>query len=186
MHADDAARTPAGSPTGAPAPEAPRTRPPLPVTLRELRDSDLPTLYEDHLDPESNRMAAFTPAEPADWETYRARWARLSADPAVVMRVIAGPDGEPVGQAAVFGPPEERSVTYRVRRAHWGRGVATAALRQLLDLVPERPLHARAACDNAASLRVLRRCGFVVTGTETNHAPARGAEIDEHLLLLEA
>ncbi|MFJ5553251.1 GNAT family N-acetyltransferase [Streptomyces sp. NPDC093225] len=173
--------------TRSPAPGPTPGRPlPLPVTLRPSRDSDLPVLHEDHCDAEANRMAAFTRAEPADRETYRARWAQLTADPTVVLRVIAGPDGEPVGQAGVFGPPEERSVTYRVLRAHWGRGVATSALRQLLALVPERPLHARAACDNAGSLRVLLKCGFVVTGTETNHANARGAEIEEHLLRLDA
>ncbi|MFJ7158353.1 GNAT family N-acetyltransferase [Streptomyces sp. NPDC101118] len=156
------------------------------IILREVRDSDLPPLYTDYLDPESNRMAAFTRAEPADWETFRARAERFRADPEVSMYTITDGDGTLLGQAGVFGPPEERSVTYRVLREHWGRGVATAALRRLLELVPDRPLHARAACDNSGSVRVLEKCGFVVTGTERSWAHARGAETDEFLLVLEA
>jgi L-amino acid N-acyltransferase YncA len=33
----------------------------------------------------------------------------------------------------------------------------------LLDLVPARPLYALVAKDNAASIRVLAKCGFEVT-----------------------
>lgn len=47
-----------------------------------------------------------------------------------------------------------------------------------------RPLHARAAADNAGSVRVLEKCGFTVTGTDRGYANARGAEIDEVLLTL--
>ena len=43
----------------------------------------------------------------------------------------------------------------------------------LLDLVPVRPLHARAASDNAGSLRVLQKSGFKIIGTETSFAAAR-------------
>ena len=48
-----------------------------------------------------------------------------------------------------------------------------------------RPLHARAASDNAGSLRVLRKAGFQVVGTEVAWANARGAEIEETLLRLD-
>jgi RimJ/RimL family protein N-acetyltransferase len=50
--------------------------------------------------------------------------------------------------------------------------------------VPDRPLHARAAADNIASVRVLEKCGFVVTGHDRGFANARGTEIDEVLLTL--
>ena len=48
--------------------------------------------------------------------------------------------------------------------------------------MPVRPLHARAASDNAASLRVLAKAGFVPVGREVSFAPARGAEIEETIL----
>ena len=89
-----------------------------------------------------------------------------------------------VGSAAVYGEPGEREVTYWVDRAYWGRGVATAALRELLDEVRERPLYARAAADNAGSRRVLEKCGFRLTARASGYANARGAEIDEVVLTL--
>jgi len=50
--------------------------------------------------------------------------------------------------------------------------------------VTMRPLHARAAKDNVASIRVLQKCGFVVTGSDRSFATARGMEIDEAILEL--
>ena len=88
-------------------------------------------------------------------------------------------DGEVDGHAAVFGPPGEREVTYWVDRAYWGRGVATAALAALLGSEPARPLHAHAAADNTASIRVPEKCGFEITGRGRVFAQARGEEIGE-------
>jgi len=66
----------------------------------------------------------------------------------------------------------------------WGRGVASQAVALFLDLVPTRPLHARAASDNIGSLKVLQRAGFKINGTETSYAPARATEIEETILVL--
>ena len=78
----------------------------------------------------------------------------------------------------------QREVTYWIDRSAWGQQIATRALAQLLHIVPDRPLHARAASDNAASLRVLEKAGFEVVGTEMSYASARGKEIEEKLLRL--
>ena len=48
----------------------------------------------------------------------------------------------------------------------------------------QRPLRGRAAADNAASLRVMEKCGFVRIGHDRGYANARRAEIDEVLLEL--
>lgn len=158
------------------------------VALREVRDGDLDALYVQSCDPDSVRMAAFTAEDPSDRARFDAHWARVRGDPAVLGRTVVGAggdgDGQVLGHAAVFGPPHEREVTYWIGREHWGRGVATAALRELLALEPERPLHARAAADNKGSVRVLEKCGFVVTGHARGFAAARGEEIDEVLLTL--
>ena len=154
------------------------------VTLREVRDDDLPVFYAQSNDPEGIRMAAFTAKDPADRAWFEAHWAQIRQDPAIVARTVVGENGEIVGNAAVYGPPEEREVTYWIGREYWGRGAATAALRGLLGVVAERPLRGRAAADNGASLRVLEKCGFVVTGRERGFANARGEEIDEVVLIL--
>ncbi|MFB7600904.1 GNAT family N-acetyltransferase [Streptomyces sp. NPDC056160] len=152
------------------------------VALREIHDSDLPVFFRQLNDPESLRMAAFTPKDPADRDAFDAHWLRLRSSEVVLRTILA--DGDVVGSAAVYGEPGEREVTYWVDRAYWGRGIATAALRALLTVVPERPLYARAAADNTGSRRVLEKCGFQQTTTARGYAQARGEEIDEVVLTL--
>ncbi|MGW0559212.1 GNAT family N-acetyltransferase [Streptomyces sp. NPDC003016] len=151
------------------------------VTLREVEPSDLDLFHQQFQDPEAKRMAAFGPADPVDRARFDAHWERSIAEYAV-RTVLA--DGEVVGSVCVYGEPGDLQVTYWIERAHWGRGVATAALRALLALVPQRPLFARAAADNAGSVRVLEKCGFTVTGHDRGFANARGTEVDEVVLTL--
>ncbi|MFD9485987.1 GNAT family N-acetyltransferase [Streptomyces sp. NPDC059991] len=152
------------------------------VVLREVRDDDLPVFFTHMSDPESVRVAAFAAEDPTDRARFATHWARLRASDDLIRTVLA--DGEVAGHAAVYGPPDHREVTYWVDRAHWGRGIATAALSALVGLVPQRPLHARAAADNTGSIRVLQKCGFEVVGHDRGFANARGAEIDEVVLAL--
>ena len=153
------------------------------VVLREVHDSDLPVFFRQMNDPEALRMAAFTPKDPADRDAFEAHWKRIRASEDVLRTVLV--DGDVVGSAAVYGEPGEREVTYWIDRAHWGRGIATAALRELVAEVPERPLYARAAADNTGSLRVLSKCGFRVTARASGFANARGEEIEEFVLALD-
>ncbi|WP_327247061.1 GNAT family N-acetyltransferase [Streptomyces sp. NBC_01320] len=154
------------------------------VTLREVRDSDLPLFFAYMSDPESVRTAAFTSENPGDRPAFEAHWARILDSRTVVMRTVLA-DGDVVGNAGVYGSEGDRQVTYWIDRPHWGRGLATAALRALLEAVPERPLHARAAADNAGSVRVLQKCGFTVMGKDRGFAHARSELTDELLFTLD-
>ena len=71
-----------------------------------------------------------------------------------------------------------------VGKPYWGQGIATAALRAFLLQVTVRPIYARAAKDNLASLRILEKCGFTMVGEGKGFANARGQEIEEWLLRL--
>lgn len=155
------------------------------ITLREVRDSDLPFFWRHLSDPEAQQIAAFTGAYHYDRELFDSHWAKIRAEPDILNRTVVA-DGEVVGHIAVYGPPDEREVTYWIDRAHWGRGLATAALTALIDLEPTRPLHAYAATDNTGSIRVLEKCGFAITGHDRGFARARDAEIDEVVLILRA
>ncbi|WP_199573318.1 GNAT family N-acetyltransferase [Streptomyces murinus] len=154
------------------------------ITLRTVHDEDLPLFFRQMTDPVALRMAAFGPQDPTDRDAFAARLKRIRASGDVLRTVLA--DGRVAGSAAVYGEPGEREVTYWIDRAHWGRGVATAALRALLAEVPERPLYARAAADNAASLRVLAKCGFRESVRAQGFANGRGEEIEEVVLVLDA
>lgn len=153
------------------------------VTLRDMVDSDLPVIFQQENDPDALQMAAFTPKDPSDYAAFLEHWARVRADAQVIIRTILVEE-RIAGHVLChrrFGDPE---VSFWLGREYWGRGVATRALELFLRTVSTRPLQARTAHDNAASLRVLEKCGFVRVGTDRGFANARGGEIDEILLRL--
>ena len=155
------------------------------LTLREVRDEDLPLLFEQWADPVAVHMAAFTAPDHMEWDAFERRWSRLRADETVLNRAIVV-DDDVVGTIGSWGDPGEREVTYWIGRSYWGRGIATEALSAFLAAVERsRPLHAHIASDNVASRRVLEKCGFRVIATERGVAGARSAEIDELVLRLD-
>lgn len=155
------------------------------VTLRGIAPSDLDIVFEFERDPASVRMAAFTAPDPDDRARFDAHWATILADPTVVMWAIEA-HGELVGTIGSYVMEGDREVTYWIGRSHWGRGYATAALTLLLEKIRERPLWARAVDDNAASLRVLEKAGFVVVDDNVDHAAGRGEPVRELVLRLDA
>lgn len=154
------------------------------VALRPVDDSDLDALFDQMRDPESVLMAAFTTADPDDRGAFDAHMARLRSSTDLTLRAVTC-DGRLVGSIGSFVLEGNTEVTYWIERAAWGKGIATRAVALLLDLVPTRPLHARAASDNAGSLRVLRKSGFKIIGTEISFAAARKGEIEETILRLD-
>ena len=154
------------------------------LSLRPLEDRDLDAIYQQVTDPESIRMAAFTAEDQTDHAAFLTRMSRLRADPSVSYRVI-DVDGAIAGTIGSFRIDDQPEVTFWVDRAQWGKGVASAALQILLGETVERPLYARAASDNAASLRVLEKAGFRRIGVNRDFAPGRGEEIEETILRLD-
>ncbi len=154
------------------------------VALRPIDDSDLDALFEQGRDPESVRMAAFTAEDPGDRTAFDAHMAKIRTSPEVTTRAITA-DGRLVGSIASFVIEGDTEVTYWIDRAVWGQGIAGRALALLLESVPVRPLFARVASDNGGSLKVLRRAGFVITGTEVSFANGRKANIEETILRLD-
>jgi hypothetical protein len=57
-------------------------------TLREVRDEDLPLLFEQWADPVRRTHGAFTARDHMDWDAFERRWSRLRADETVLARVI--------------------------------------------------------------------------------------------------
>ena len=154
------------------------------VTLRKIEPADLETFYVQQLDPEANRMAAFVHKDPADKSAFHAHWAKVLALPRVTNRTILA-DGQIAGHIACFPDGDHMEVTYWLGREFWGRGVATSALRQLLDLITIRPMFGRTACDNGGSLRVLQKCGFQIIGQDKGFAHGRNADTEEYILRLD-
>ncbi len=153
------------------------------VSLRELADRDLDRVYAWERDPAAVALAAFTRPDPADREAFDRHYARIRSDPTCTVLAVEH-DGELVATIGSFTMDGEREVTYWVDPAHWGQGIASAALVAFLAVERERPLVARVAAHNPGSARVLARAGFVEVGSETSFAAGVGADVVEQVYRL--
>jgi RimJ/RimL family protein N-acetyltransferase len=148
--------------------------------LRDVVETDLPVFFEDQRDPEAVRMAAF-PAR--DEEAFMAHWERVLANDENTTKTIVF-EGQVAGNIAAFDRDGRREVGYWIGREFWGKGVATQALTELLELETHRPLYASVAKANPASARVLEKCGFKHLETRTEYDERLGEEIEEALMVL--
>jgi RimJ/RimL family protein N-acetyltransferase len=155
------------------------------VLLRDVTEADLPIFFEQQRDPAANQMAAFTAKDPADREAFTAKWAKILGDDTVTKKAVLV-NGQVAGSVLSFVAPwsGQLEVTYWVGREYWGRGIATKALTAFLGHLKARPVYARAAKDNIASIRVLAKCGFTISGHDKGFANARGEEVEEVVLRL--
>lgn len=150
------------------------------VWLRPIQAGDLPSLYEMQLEPESNRMAL---TFPRTREAFDSHWSRVLGDPRITARAVLV--GETLlGSISCFPLDGHDHIGYWIDRAHWGQGVASRALRLLLQEVAKRPLFAAVATSNKASRRVLEKCGFVVEHVRHSSASERFAACEEAVLVL--
>lgn len=153
------------------------------IQLREVSKADLAIFFQQQLDPEANHMAAFASKDPTDKVAFTAKWEKILVDEAIILRTVLYRQ-QVAGHMVCHGWFGEPEVSYWLGKQFWGRGIASTALAQFLDVVEIRPLYARAAKDNIASLRVLEKCGFTVCGEDRGFANARGVEVEELILKL--
>jgi RimJ/RimL family protein N-acetyltransferase len=132
------------------------------VALRDVVESDLQVFFEQQLEPEATRMAAF-PAR--DHDAFFAHWHRILGEGTGTVKTIVV-DGDVGGNVVSWVHDGVTEVGYWLGREYWGRGIATQALAAFVAAVGERPLTAAVAEHNVASMRVLEKCGFVRSGKE--------------------
>jgi RimJ/RimL family protein N-acetyltransferase len=128
-------------------------------------------------------MAAFTAKDPSDKEAFTAHWAKIGGDEGITLRTIIF-GGKIAGHIVChgwFGDPE---ISYWIGKEYWGQGVATRALEEFMVILDKRPLYARTAKDNIASIRVLEKGGFRLSSHDKGFANARGEEIEESIYIL--
>ena len=127
-------------------------------------------------------MAAFLSR---DWEAFIAHWTKILADQTIMKQTILY-KGQVAGNIISFTVSGERDVGYWIGKEFWGMGIATRALEQFLGLFRTRPLYAHVAKHNLASLRVLEKCGFIITGEDRWSPIEGGAEVEDFILKLNA
>jgi RimJ/RimL family protein N-acetyltransferase len=124
--------------------------------LRDVLPTDIPVFFEHQADPEATTMADF-PAR--DRAAFDAHWERVLAGPGVAKTIVF--EGQVAGNVLSWVQDGRRLVGYWLGKEFWGKGLATQALRELIDELDTRPLHAYVAKTNIGSIRVLEKCGFV-------------------------
>ncbi|KAL6638030.1 hypothetical protein ACP70R_025602 [Stipagrostis hirtigluma subsp. patula] len=149
--------------------ESPAQQEPLPteaVTLRPFDLADVDAMMAWASDPVATAFMT--------WDAYTSRDALLSFMRDTVLphpwfraACLGGAGGEPVGAVSVT-PTDDRcraELGIVLARAHWGKGVATAALKRTVaavfgDLEGVERVEALVDVDNAASQRALEKAGF--------------------------
>jgi RimJ/RimL family protein N-acetyltransferase len=160
------------------------------ISLRDVQLSDIPAIYFES-DPAFCTMAMI---KPRSIEAFQAVWDKIFRDrasgaqpPGVTQKVILTPSPkgpEICGSIGCWMMSDQLAVGYGIARPYWGRGIASRALALLLAEMPVRPLHARAAASNSASIRVLTKNGFVAERTEAAPETDRYLACDETTFVL--
>jgi [ribosomal protein S5]-alanine N-acetyltransferase len=156
----------------------------LDIKLTPTKISDLDFLFQFQCDKEGGYLAAFMPKDPTDKTAYISKYTKLLDDPSVNNQTILL-DNNIVGSIAKFVIEGDTEITYWIDRKFWGQGIATKALKVMLELEATRPVFGRVAFDNFGSQKVLEKCGFTKIGTDKGFANARQAEIEEFIYKLD-
>lgn len=154
------------------------------ITLRKTIQEDLESLFLFQTNEEGIHMAAFTPEDPHDKAAYMQKWSAIIENPEIRMQTILL-DDIIVGSVVHFDMFDETNVSYWIDHSHWGKGIATMALKEFIASTAKRPLYARVAFDNFGSQKVLERCGFNPIDKETNFANGRQMDVEEFVYRLD-
>ena len=167
------------------------------LLLRPWRPADAEALYRYASDPAVGTAAG--------WPPHRS----VAESREVIGSVFAAPEiyaivlratGEPVGciglqpVTATEGPDapgkDEAELAYWLGRPHWGRGLTTEALRLLLarcfGALKMKAVWGVHYEGNAASRRVMEKCGFAFHHTERAKGMPPGGVQTEHFMRLTA
>ncbi len=154
------------------------------ITIRKTIVEDLELFYEFQLNEEARYMAAFSANSYKLKDAYLLKFGKLLMEPTVNMQTIVV-DGIVVGTVSKFEMHGNAELTYWIERSRWGQGIASKALKLLLEIEPMRPIYGAVAFDNIGSQKVLEHCGFSKVGTDSGFAEARGQEVAEFIYRLD-
>ncbi|MFE2939481.1 GNAT family N-acetyltransferase [Streptomyces sp. NPDC059255] len=154
------------------------------VRLRVPTEEDAFAWHRVFDDPEVMEFHGGAPAEMSVYEELTARQRRHDAERGFCFWTMLDESGEVIGFTGAqpwphpeFGPVGEIEIGWRLGRAYWGRGYATAAARTTLERVRAAGVGrvvAMVNSRNARSVAVTRRLGMELA--ETYVGPASQQE----------
>ena len=129
------------------------------IVLRPVVENDLPILFRQQLDPEAIVMSAY-PSK--DMGEFMRHWGGILKNKDVTARTIIYKE-KVAGHIICWkeGKYEQR-IGYWIGREFWRRGIASAAVAEILTIITIRPLFAEVANHNIASKKVLEKNGFTL------------------------
>lgn len=159
------------------------------LSFRDFVTADIPAVHEYSSDSEVIRWSTWGPNTLEQTTSFveEAAQACLDGDRSAYT-LAAVLDDKPIGSVAVWTTDSDDrngELGYTFHRGHWGKGYATEAVSQLLEIGFDTLLLERisASChpDNIGSIRVLEKSGFTLEGRLRSHRLARGARRDSLL-----
>lgn len=154
------------------------------VALRVVETEDLDLFFLHQTDAVANQVAAFGSKDWHDKSAFESRWKRILSDSNIVCRCVTV-NSRVAGYVAHFEQMEKPSISYWIGRPFWGKGVATAAVQQFIQIVNVRPLFARVAISNLGSIKVLTKNGFRKIDTANSYSDAFEKMVEEAIYSLE-
>ena len=127
------------------------------ILLRNVLESDLSILFQQQLEPEAVAMSAYPSKDKGEFMRH---WEGILMNKAIIARTIIYKE-KIAGHILCWKEKYEQRVGYWIGKEFWRRGIASAALTELLREVKVRPLYGQVANHNLASKRVLEENGFV-------------------------
>lgn len=129
------------------------------IALRPVLATDLPILFQHQLDPEAVAMSAYPSKDRGEFMRH---WEEIIKNKSITARAIIYKE-KVAGHIICWkeGKYEQR-VGYWIGKEFWRRGIASAAVAELLELVKIRPLFAEVANHNLSSQKVLQKNGFTL------------------------
>jgi len=127
------------------------------ITLRPITEADLSILFQQQLDPEAVAMSAYPSKDRGEFMRH---WEGILKNKNVTVRTIIYKE-KVTGHILCWKESKyEQRIGYWIGKEFWRRGIASASVAELLELVKIRPLYAEVANHNVASKRVLEKNGF--------------------------
>lgn len=136
------------------------------LVLREFREDDLDAFHAMMSDP---AVMQFAPTLPHECLEQTREWlsGRIGIAPGTGEDLVIEREGRTIGKVGFRAFPE---IGFLLARDSWGSGLATEAVEAVLErafTVHRRGIvTARVDPDNSASLRLLRKLGFIETRRE--------------------
>lgn len=159
------------------------------VTLRPLREDDLPALYEWRIELATWGKREEVAPYALTWEAYRETKLRPANPPESVVEFAVEVDGVLVGRATLFHfDTLSRSCEAGLGFGpeHRGKGYGREVLRLLVDFAFTyrnlHRVHLSTLATNEAALRCYTAAGFVEEGRRRESAWVDGAYVDEVLM----